>query len=700
MILNLSGGMTWTAPDYFLKNTNDFLNENILEIPSELPTLKISEHAEKHRVMPAGTPRPGPLDLKNYTPHLIEPMDTMSPDSMIQRTVILKGAQQGYTMMAECVLLYYMGYSPADILFMSATADSLERWSSRRLESAIDTYDYRKYIYAQETNTKTRKSGDKVYSKQYFGCRLDMASYGSPAAMASVDKRILIQDETDRAKVLLSTGEGSPMEVARARLNAWGDRSKNLVFSTPTTYDTSYVWKEYLKGDQRKYFMPCPRCGEYIQFEMEFDYDRKGFGFKPIYDDNEVVDCVYICQECKKEIKEYEKQLMLQNGEWRPTTKSTDKFLRSYYSPSVLAPSDMLSWTKIYKKYLEAKEDPDIGMRTFTNIYMGLPFQETGERPKIENVHHLRGIYKRNTIPDDVLFLTLSADVQRGKEKYQDMNADDLELEIKKAKKEKTFPKFPRVEIEILGHGMGYRTWSINHLIFNGHIGNIEQGAWKKISDYFKKLAEDSDIVRGGYKIPSLKRHDGYNFEIPIGLFDAGDGMYMDIICSFTDKYANFYPSMGVRSDRDKREKGDRQSASDKSRYRLSKSGSSTNTYMLSTLYYKRAIYQRGKIERSEVGQNRAGFMDHPQEYTDEYFRQLFNEEVRRDGTFHAGNRPVEALDLKVYNFAAGDIYLDMLVNYWQDNYKKKGYSQEKVKNEITKIWVLQYLKNLTKIKK
>jgi phage terminase large subunit GpA-like protein len=588
MILNLSNETTWKVPESFLDDTNQYIVDNLAILPSELPTLKISEHAQKYRVMPPGTPRPGQLEL-SYTPYLIEPMDTMGPDSIIQRTVILKGAQQGYTMLAECVLCYYMGYSPADILFLSATADSLERWSSRRLETAIDNYDYRKHIYAQETNTKTRKSGDKTYSKQYFGCRLDMASYNSPAGMASVDKRIMLRDETDRGPVELSTGEGSPMAVSAARVNAWGDRSKILDFSTPTTYEKSFIYKEYLKGDQRKYFMPCPNCKTMIQFEMEFEPEKKKYGFKPIMDDGEVIDCVYVC-ECEYEIKEYEKQEMLQKGEWRPTAKSSDRFLRSYYSPAVLAPASMLSWTKIYKKYLEALNDPDIGMRTFVNIYSGMPYQEVLSKVKIEDVNHLRGIYEKGTIPEGVLFLVASADVQRGKDKYREMNEDDLEHEIAIAEKKGKREKFPRIEMEILGMGQGYRTWQVDYKIFNGSIDNIDGGAWKKMSDFFIDLAKKSDLVRGGYKIPAIKRKDGMFFDFKTILVDSGDGEYTDIVCSYTDKYNNFFPSMGVRTLKDIQEKGDRESASDKSRYRLRKTGTTTSMYLISTLYYKRTI--------------------------------------------------------------------------------------------------------------
>lgn len=700
MILELTNGMTWRVPKNYIGECNFELNEFLKVIPENLPTLKISEHAEKNRVLPQGTPRPGPLDL-SYTPYLIEPMDTMSPSSHIQRTVILKGAQLGFTMLAESVLCYYIGYSPSDILFMSSTAYSLERWSSRRLEPAIDSYGFRKFIYAQETNTKSKKTGDKTYSKEYFGCRLDMASYNSPASMASTDKRILLRDEVDRAPVKLSKGEGSPMALSAARVNAWGDRSKILDFSTPTTFDESFIWKEYQKGDQRKYFMPCPYCGKMIQFEMEYEPEKKGYGFKAYYVDNEVSEVVYVC-ECGSEIKEHQKASMMNplgGAKWIATAKSSDKFLTSYYCPSVLAPTAMLSWVKIYKKYLEALEDPDLGMRTFTNIYMGLPFQETGARPKIDKINHLRGNYKEGVVPDGVLFLTGAVDVQRGKEIYQQMNDEDLESEIQKAEKVGRKEKFPRLEMEILGTGEGYRTYSITYKVFNGSVHNIHSGAWKKMSDYFKGLAEKSDKIKNGWKVPTFKRSDGYNFDIPYVFIDAHDGEMTSTVYAYTQMYSNFFPSMGFQTLSKLKTSGDLESSHDINRFRRRKAGEDLIVYQISTNHYKKRIYNSYKIERSAIGENPPRMMDHPNDYDDEYFEQLFGAEQRKDGSFHDGGRAVEALDCKVYSMCAADVYMNDLMEYFRAEYQKKGYSVEKCKKEIDSVYVLKWLKEITKRK-
>ena len=52
------------------KEQNSFLIEQIKLIPSNLFKMKVAEHAENIRVLPPGTPRPGPLDL-GYTPYFL-----------------------------------------------------------------------------------------------------------------------------------------------------------------------------------------------------------------------------------------------------------------------------------------------------------------------------------------------------------------------------------------------------------------------------------------------------------------------------------------------------------------------------------------------------------------------------------------------------------------------------------------------------
>lgn len=656
-----------------------FLREKIREIPSTLPTLKISEHAEKHRVMPAGTPRPGPLDL-SYTPYLIEPMDNMSPFSPIRRTVIMKGHQLGFTMLAECVLCYYMGYAPADILFMSATQDLLERWASRRLEPALDSYDLRRHIYAQYANKNTRKLGDKTFSKEYYGCRLDMASAQAASAQRATDKKILIRDEIDGAPTLLTTGEGNWLDVSAGRVDFWGSRAKILDFSTPTLADSSAINFEFLLGDQRYYFVTCPKCGhsQILTRDKLWAVNKNG----------QIDDVSYICKGPKEcELKNHHKteMMMPENGaEWRPTATSSDPFLRSYQIGTLYIPVGAMTWHDIYKKTEKAKSKPD-GMRPIINLEDGLPYRETGERPKFEKVIGLRGNYKRGTVQPGVIFLTLSGDVQRGADRWKNLTDDELKEEVKKAGKNAPDMKFPRVEIEILGHGDKYRAWSVDYPIFYGSVDDAYGGAW---ADIHKWIYEDYGLF--------YKRVDGKEFQVQIAGLDSGSGSHQDAVYQFCEDIPNFFPIKGAKDlQRRKNEEVDEMTRDNFKRYRPTKVSETITLYSIATNYYKNQLYKR--IEKTLANLNEPGaelmasFCGFPSDYPAEYFKQLTNPERKKDGSFDDRSRPVETHDNRVYGMCMADVWLDSYVRERQEEIRRvKGVNPLKIKNFDKKMALLE----------
>ena len=402
-----------------MTDINFLISENNKK-PINPPQPLISKFIEGNRLMPTSTPIPGIVDI-NKTPFTIEIMDCMSPSSEIQEIDILKAAQVAITWSAENVIAYWMKENPAEILYITADQTLLDRWT-KRLEALIDSMGIRHLISAQTENTKTRKTGDKAFSKEFVGGSLDMASAQAAGSLRSDSKRILIMDEIDGAPANLRTGEGNFVEVAYARTNAFENRRKVMRFSTSTTYENSLIWRKYELGDQRKFFVKCPHCN----FEQVLDDER----LKPVFEKELLISVYYDClnEKCITPIYNYHKTEMLLNGQWKPTAISKSKYRRSYHISSMYAPVGMLSWKKIYEKYLEAQLDPD-GMRSFTNLYRGLPFKESGSRPDFNKVIEQRGLYASRDIPDGVLYLTVGIDVQRGSDKDEN-NPARLEMEV------------------------------------------------------------------------------------------------------------------------------------------------------------------------------------------------------------------------------------------------------------------------------
>jgi phage terminase large subunit GpA-like protein len=605
----------------------DFLQEQNGLKPTEPPPDKISEYIQDHRIMPPNTPFPGPWD-NSHTPYMIEPMDFMSPFSPITCDSTMKGSQIGWTAGAENVIGYYMDAFPADILYVNATEDNLIKWVTKRLEKMIDSCDIRKKIFAQIENTKTRRSGDKIFSKEFIGGFLDMASAQSAASLRMDTKRILVIDEVDGAPRLLRTGEGVWLEVAHARTRAWGARKKIMEFSTPTTFEESLIKDRYEMGDQRRYMISCTFCGKYQPLEFK--------NLKPETEKGILQLAFYVCDFCGEAMFNDHKRVFLKKGRWEPMAIASSKTHTSRQISSMYSPVGMFSWTEMYQEYLNAQLDPLHGMRSFTNLYLGLPYKEKGSRPKVENIIQLRGGYREGKVPDGVLYIAIGIDVQQG------------------SKTDENNP--PRIELEVLGIGSGYRTWSILYKVIPGDIDDAFSGSWEELHQWALETKLE------------FKRSDGRVFTPKIIFIDSGDGPYLDVVLKFTGRWGpNTYPSKGfgvLKANRKKGEDGDMPGNHNMKRYRAARSSKYGDVafYEISTNYYKTAIYNNLKITRKDIGPQKPGFCDFPLDRSEKYFRMLSAEEKRADGSFHAGGRRNEALDCRVMAMCAGDVWLDAKV--------------------------------------
>lgn len=594
--------------------------------PTKLKETDIAKWIEGRRVLPTETPFPGPW-RNDRTPYLTEIMNCMSPASVIIHVACMKGAQLGLTAAAENVIAYWMGENPSAILFISATSELLEKWATNRLDPLIDSCGLRDKITSTTNNPKSRRTGDKILSKQFVGGSLNMASAQSASGLRSDSKRILIRDEIDGAPAHLKTGEGNWLKVSYARTAAFGERKKILDFSTPTTFEDSLINRSYERGDQRKYEVPCPYCGAFQV--LEWGNDKTEYGIKAVREDGKLKSVYYQCRHCKEGIKNHHKTQMLRDGRWVPTAISKSETYRSYHISSLYSPAGMMSWRELQEIWDEAlaSGDPD-EIRAFINLYLGLPYREIGERPKLQAVVDLRGDYTSGTVPHGVLFLTVGIDVQDGS-KTNEENP-------------------PRLEMEVCGHGAGFRTFSILYRRFEGEVEDASEGAWLELEEWVRETNF------------TFLRSDGMAFTPSLLFIDSGNRA--STVYSFCQGWQSTYPSKGFRvAPGGKKEKGDPLSARVR-RYRAAKIGDANILYEIGTNYYKTHIYANLKKERKDVGPQGPGFCDFPQDYPESYFRMLIAEELRSDGSYHAGGRRNEALDCRVMALCAADVYLDSRV--------------------------------------
>ncbi len=319
----------------------EFLESLVAQKPTERGPRTVSGYIHGRRIMPASTPLPGIVDVYR-TPYLIEIMDNMSPSSPIQEQDIMKSVQSALTWGAENIMMPWLAEWNAEVLYITGTEALLKKWG-KRLEPCIDSCGLRDQITSQVTDKKTRQTGDKQLSKRFKGGGgLDMGSAQSPSSLRSDSKQILIIDEVDSAPEQLTTGEGTYVDVAGGRTEAFLWKKKIMRFSTPTTWDRSLIYKLFKLGDQREYYVPCKRCGKhfYMIFKQLVPEFKGGF-----------LESAWLkCPHCDEAHFNSDKTEMLKIGNafWHPEAVSSNKYRRSYHISKMMVPVGLATWTNIY----------------------------------------------------------------------------------------------------------------------------------------------------------------------------------------------------------------------------------------------------------------------------------------------------------------------------------------------------------------
>ena len=640
----------------------DWFREQIALSPVEPPPDSIAEWIEGRRVMPTDTPFPGFWD-NSKTPFWVELMEDLSPGSHIRHEVLLKPAQIGASAMAENIIAFYIGAAPAQILYISATVDSLKRWASNRLEPVIDSCKLRHLMTAGIDTPGNRRSGDLILSKKFHGGGLNMASAQSASSLRSDSKRIMIRDEIDGAKAELDTGEGNWLAVSAARVKAWGARAKIFDLSTPTVEGKSLIYEQYSLGDKRKFRVPCPRCGVFQV--LKWGNDKSNHGIRPDKKAGKLISAYYICEACHDAFFNHEKDWFLSKGFWEASSESMADWYVSRHINGLYRPVGMDTWTDMWREYEGARDDPE-KMRGFVNLELGRPYKELGARPKVEHVIELKRGYKSGTIPDGVLFVTAGIDVQRGSEK------------------DAANP--PRLEMEICGHGEKFRTWSIMYRRFEGDIDDPYSGAWADLA----KFQVDGNMM--------FKRDDGRQFGVNLILIDSGYNA--ETVYQFCRGWDNTFPSKGFQWVKRKKEDPiDKFVAGNfHKKYNLSNVGGDTWLYTLGTILYKTQIYKNFNIQSSPTGEDPPGCCAFPKDYDKKYFDMLTAEEKLLDGSYDNFGRKNEALDCRVMNLAACDIYLKHVIDTLKEKYKDRGWNRQQL-NSINHTFALKMLEKATRRK-
>lgn len=358
--------------------------------------ITVSEWADKYRILDAKTSAmPGPWRTEQ-TPYLKGIMDEFN-NYETEEIVYIKPTQVGGTECLQNMAGYIIQQDPAPTMIVYPTDKLAESISENRLQPMIKAAPTLKKRFLENESSKLELQFDGMY--------LTLVGSNSPSSLASKAIRFLFLDEVDKYPGA-SKKEADPISLARERTKTFHNR-KIFITSTPTL-KTGHIWKAKEDADiEKHFFVPCPHCGEYIEFKWKQVHFPKEEGMS-LADRAEFAS--YVCQECGCVITDQDKPDMLRLGEWR-TVKQNTKFVRkvAFWMNTLYSP--FVRFSEVVKEFLKSKDDPE-QLQNFVNSWLAEPWEDTKLKTNADLVMERQTEYEELVVPDWAKMLTGGVDVQ------------------------------------------------------------------------------------------------------------------------------------------------------------------------------------------------------------------------------------------------------------------------------------------------
>lgn len=421
--------------------------------------LTVCEWAEKNIVLSSkSSAEAGPF-RSSRTPYVKEILESLSPTSEAQRVVWMAGAQVAKTQSGLNWLGAIIDMWPGPTLLVEPTLELSKKLSKQRIGPMIESTPA---LRAKVADSRSRDAGNTMFEKEFPGGMLILTGANSAAGLRSMPIRYLFLDEVDAYPGDVE-GEGSPMDLAEKRTTTFA-RRKVFITSTPTIKGQSAVEREYLKSDQRKFYVPCPHCGEYDTIEWP----------RIVYDEADPKNTArLLCQHCGTLIEERFKTQMLDAGEWRATAVSKNGTV-GYHLNGLYSPIGWKSWGDCALEFIDAKGSVE-KLKVWVNTVLGESWEERGDGVNPESLKARLEPYAAE-VPNEARILTASVDVQ----------GSWLEAKVK-------------------AYGYKEESWLIAHSQFHGDP--TQQEVWDELDEF---LAQE------------FTRADGATMRIDTALIDSG----------------------------------------------------------------------------------------------------------------------------------------------------------------------------------
>ena len=396
--------------------------------------MRVADAVAQYMRVPMGAGNSVPWDPL-VAPYVIEPMNCLA--SREYDAVIFVGpARTGKTIgLIEGWVIYNVICDPADMLIIQMTEEKAREHSKKRLA--------RTFRVSPEVVSRLspNKNDNNVYDRTFLAGNYLKIGWPSVNIMSSSDYKCVALTDYDRFPEDID-GEGDAFSLASKRTTTFMSSGMTLVESSPGRDVKDVKWRRtspheappttgilslYNRGDRRRWYWPCPHCGEYFQ-----PCGDVVAGFRDIADPVLASEAAYIqCPSCSGRILPEQKRELNGRGVWLRDGESINadgsrygdprrSRIASFWMEGPAAAYQTLSQL-VYKLLTAEQEYETTGseetLKTVINTDWGLPYlpRASMEQRKSELLEQRAEPVPSRSVPDGVNFLVATVDVQAGR---------------------------------------------------------------------------------------------------------------------------------------------------------------------------------------------------------------------------------------------------------------------------------------------
>ena len=396
--------------------------------------MRVADAVAQYMRVPMGAGNSVPWDPL-VAPYVIEPMNCLA--SREYDAVIFVGpARTGKTIgLIDGWVIYNVICDPADMLIIQMTEEKAREHSKKRLA--------RTFRVSPEVVSRLspNKNDNNVYDRTFLAGNYLKIGWPSVNIMSSSDYKCVALTDYDRFPEDID-GEGDAFSLASKRTTTFMSSGMTLVESSPGRDVKDVKWRRtspheappttgilslYNRGDRRRWYWPCPHCGEYFQ-----PCGDVVAGFRDIADPVLASEAAYIqCPFCSGRIMPEQKRELNGRGVWLRDGESINadgsrygdprrSRIASFWMEGPAAAYQTLS--QLVYKLLTAKQEYETTgseetLKTVINTDWGLPYlpRASMEQRKSELLEQRAEPVPSRSVPDGVNFLVATVDVQAGR---------------------------------------------------------------------------------------------------------------------------------------------------------------------------------------------------------------------------------------------------------------------------------------------